>query len=405
MGIDRRLFPVLLGNILEAYDFLLYGLLAVYFSKIFFPESNNSLFFSFLLFSIAYIARPLGSILWGHIADKYGRKPVLMGTLSLMAVPAVGMAIMPSYESIGITASIIVILLRLMQGVAFGGESATVMVSIYEIAPKDKRGFFTSFIHPSCFFGYFIGITLVILLTSLLGQKNFAIFGWRIMFGLSLIFIGVLSYMRLKLIETSTVATQSTLPVSIVLKHDLQAIIKIFLYLSGSAILLYNLLFHNYLIIWAKDFGTQSLILQASVVAFIVILMPCIGFLSDKINKIRLLKITYIIVFFLAPLLYVMFLTKNLLFMAIGYTIFAILTCMAAAFSPAIIVPQASKKCRVSTVGLGVSFSVIFGSFIPAINELLKKITYIDISPSFLISACALISLITLYKLKNKEEM
>ena len=405
MGLDRRILPVLLGNILEAYDFFLYGLLAVYFSKIFFPESSNSLFFSFVLFSIAYIARPLGSILWGHIADNYGRKPVLLGTMSLMAIPALGMAVIPPYESIGIIASILVVILRFLQGVAFGGESPTVMVTIYELAPTNKKAFFTSFIHPSSFLGYLIGIFIILILNTFLSEEAMQSFGWRIMFGLSLIFIALLSYMRLNLVETHATKNQYHASISQIIKHDAVAILKVFLYLSCSATLLYNLLFHNYLIIWASDFGIQALVLQACIVSFICLFMPCVGYVSDKINKLKLLKITYICVIPIAPILYMLFITKDLFYMTIGYIIFAVLTCFAAAFSPAIIVPQASKKCRVSTVGLGVSFSVIFGSFIPAINELLKKTTHIDTSPAYLISACALISLITLYLLKNKEEI
>ena len=358
-----------------------------------------------MLFSIAYISRPFGSIIWGHVADKYGRKKVLMGTLSLMAVPAIGMAIMPSYESIGIIASILVVILRLLQGVAYGGESAAVMVSIYEVAPKNKRGFFTSFCHPSGFLGYLIGIVIMIILTALLGQKNIEVFGWRIMFGLSLFFIFMLSYMRLRLIETSNIENQSNSPLLMVLKHDLKAIIMIFLYLSGSAVILYNLLFHNYLIIWAKHFVNKALVFQSCIVALIIVLMPCVGYISDKLNKINLLKINYICIALFAPFLYLMFLTKDLSVMVFSYIVFALLTCIAAAFSPAIIVPQASKKCRTSTVGLGVSCSVIFGSFIPSINELLKKITHIDVAPAFLISLCALVSLVALYKLKNKDEM
>ena len=403
--IPKKLLPILLGKVLESYDFFLYGLLSVYFAKIFFPQSANSLTYSFLLFSTAYLARPLGSVLWGHMGDKYGRKPVLMGTLSLMAIPAIGMAIMPSYENIGVIASFLVIFLRFLQGISYGGESPAIMVAMYEVAPKDKKGFYSSFCHPSGFVGYFIGIVLIIILTALLGQKNIQTFGWRLMFGLSLIFIVLLSYMRLRLIETSKTEYQPSFPLLMTLKHDLGSILKIFLYLSGSAVMLYNLLFHNYLIIWAADFGAQSLFLQACIVALIIFLMPCVGYFSDKTNKINLLKTTYIIVFFLAPFLYSMFLTKDLMWMMIGYSVFAIFTCIAAAFSPAIIVPQASKYCRVSTVGLGVSFSVLFGSFIPAINELLKKLTNIPISPSLLISLCAAISLITLYTLKNKEEI
>ena len=97
----KNILPIIMGNMLEAYDFCLYGLLAVVFAKLFFPANYNyALTFSFLLFTIAYISRPFGSLLWGSLADRYGRKPILMATLAVMGISAVGMAIVPKYSSI-----------------------------------------------------------------------------------------------------------------------------------------------------------------------------------------------------------------------------------------------------------------------------------------------------------------
>ena len=100
----RRVIPVLSGNALETYDFCLYGFLAPTFASLFFPESldqSSALIMSFGVFLIAYISRPIGILFWGHIADKHGRKPVLMGTLIVMSIPALGIACVPSYNDIG----------------------------------------------------------------------------------------------------------------------------------------------------------------------------------------------------------------------------------------------------------------------------------------------------------------
>ena len=402
--IPKKILPVLLGESLEAYDFFLYGLLSVYFSKIFFPPSNNALTFAFLLFSVAYLARPIGAIFWGHIADKYGRKNVLVGTVSFMALPAVGMAVMPSYESIGISACFLVVTLRFLQGIAFGGETPTVITTLYEIAPANKKGFYGSFYNPGLLLGYLVGIILIIVLTSVLGDKNMQTFGWRLMFAFSLIFIAVLSYIRVKLTETSITEYKSRLPILTTLKYDLTNILKIFLYFSCCTVMFWNLLFHNYLIIWATDFGVQALVLQACVVAFVILIMPCVGYFSDKTNKITLLTITYICVFLSAPLLYMMFLTKDLYYMMFGYLILAVFTSITCGTFPAVVVPQVSKKCRVSSLGIASAFSVIMGSFIPVINEVVKKTSAINWSPALLISLAALISLGTLYTL-NREDI
>lgn len=404
--LDKKLFPIIVGESLEAYDFFLYGLLSVFIAKTFFPQHSAelTLTYSFTLFSVAYVARPIGSIIWGHIADKYGRKIVLMGTLSLMAVPAIGMAFMPSYESIGVTATVLVVLCRFIQGIAFGGEGPTIAVTLYETAPENRKGFYGSFYNPGMLFGYLVGIILMIIFTHILGDSSMQSFGWRIMFGLSLLFIAVLSYIRLRLIETSRNKTQTLkFPILQTIKCDLPAILKIFFYFSCCTILFWNLLFHNYLIIWAKDFGVQSLLLQALVVAFVIILMPFIGHLSDKINKIKLLKISYVCIALTAPLLYMMFLSKNLPYMILSYLVLAVFTAITCATYPAVAIPQVSKNCRVSSLGIASSFSVMFGSFVPAINEITKISTGVNMSPAFLISFAALISLLALCTMKNKN--
>lgn len=403
--IPKKILPILLGEALEAYDFLLYGLLAVYFSKIFFPsDSTNALNFSFTLFAVAYIARPIGSIFWGHIADKYGRKPVLMGTLSLMAVPAVGMAIMPSYETIGLSATLLIVILRFLQGIAFGGETPTVMVSLYETAPVDKKGFYGSFYNPGALVGFLLGIILIICLNLTIGEQAIQRYGWRIMFAFSIIFIVILGYLRSKLVETSTVSNTNFTPVKITLKQDLFVILKIVLFISCGTAMYYNLLFHNYLIINAADFGVKTNFAHGFIVLFTIILLPITGFISDKIDKIKLLTYGYIVIALSAPFLYQMFLSKDFPMMVLGYFVFAILTSIPCALFPSIVVPQASENCRVTTIGIAFGISVISGSFIPVINELLKNMTGNVLSPAFLIVICAVISLITLHTF-NKERI
>lgn len=403
MGLDRRILPVLLGNILEAYDFCLYGLLAVYFSKIFFPESSNSLFFSFVLFSIAYIARPLGSILWGHIADKYGRKPVLMSTLSLMAIPAIGMAVMPSYESIGIAASVIVIILRFMQGVAFGGEFPTAIVNTYELSPANKKGFYSSFSYTTFVVGYLVALLLMAFLTAFLSIEAMTHYGWRVLFGLSIVFIIVLGYIRYKLTETLEIKNRSKAPFIEAMKTDYKNIIKIVLYMAAPNALFFNFLFHNHILLSSSN-SAEGLLFQSALILFAIIMIPLMGFISDRINQFNLLKISYFSVCVFAIPLYMLFISGNLLLMFLAYFVFGIFVCISIATFPVVIVSQANPACRVSTVGIGHSLAVIFGSFIPAINESVKILTQSDIAPAFVIVVSCFLSLILLFILKQKGE-
>lgn len=404
MRLDKRLLPIILGESLEAYDFFLYGLLSVFIAKTFFTQDTElALTFSFTLFSVAYIARPIGSIIWGHIADKYGRKKVMLGTLSLMAVPAIGMALMPSYESIGVTATILVVLLRFLQGIAFGGESPTIIASLYEMAPEDRKGLYGGLYNPGLLIGYLSGIVLVIILTKIIGNDGMESYGWRFLFAISLIFIALLGYFRQRIIETSRLTHTARLPFLDTIKKDWLAVVKIVLYLSCPTVMFYNLLFHNYLIINAAKFGVKTLFAQAIIVLFIIFMMPLFGFLTDKLgNKIKTVGTTYVLIFISSVILYSLFLSEHLPTMIFGYFIFAILASVVCSTFPAISVPQTSKTCRVSTIGISLGLSAISGSFIPAINELTKKLTDNPLSPAFIIMACALVSFLTLFCIKKE---
>ena len=262
----KKAFPVLMGNMLEAYDFCLYGLLAVYFSKIFFPQSQYPLALAFLLFSVAYLARPIGCIIWGHIADKYGRKPVLISTLSLMAMPAIGMACMPSYETIGALASVLVISLRFLQGIAFGGEFPTITVTLYELAPKNRKGFFGSFAPGFFILGYILAVLVILLLTNILSEEAMLGWGWRLPLGLSVIFIGVIFYVRCRLIETKPIHTNNNIsPIIEAFRNNLPSMIKIGLCLIGETVLFYNVMFYNHNFLKTKGLFSDNAILTLQI--------------------------------------------------------------------------------------------------------------------------------------------
>ena len=400
----KRVLPVLFGNCLETYDFCLYGLLAVYFSKVFFPQNSNyALAFSFSIFSVAYIARPIGSILWGHIADKYGRKKVMIGTLSLMVVPAVGMACMPSYEAIGATATVLVVLCRFLQGIAFGGESSTVIVSLYELAPNGRKGLYGSLYDPGSSIGYLVAMIFIIILSDVVGEDIIYDYGWRFLFGISLIFIFILGYFRKQLIETSKIQYRSSLPFVSSIKNDWKAIVKIVLYLSGSTAMFYSLFFHNYLIIYAQKFGIKTMFAQVVIVLTTIFMMPFFGYMSDKVNRIKLLKLSYPLIIIMIYPLYYLFLTENIVLMISGYFVFALLTSVVCATFPAVIVPQVSKECRVTSIGVAFSLSVIAGSFLPATNEFIKYTTGNNFAPVIVIIVCSLISFVMLFTFDRKN--
>ena len=192
------------GTIFEWYDFFIYGTLAGLIGAAFFPSDNETL--QVLLvwagFAVGFGFRPLGAILFGFLGDRLGRKYTFLVTVTLMGVATAGVGLIPSAASIGIAAPIIVIGLRILQGLALGGEYGGAAIYVAEHAPPEKRGFYTSFIQASVVGGFVLSIIVVLACRALIPAEDFAAWGWRIPFLLSIILLGISLWMRLKLSES-----------------------------------------------------------------------------------------------------------------------------------------------------------------------------------------------------------
>ena len=192
------------GTVFEWYDFFIYGTLAALIGKAFFPADNETL--QLLLvwagFAVGFGFRPLGAILFGFLGDRLGRKYTFLVTVTLMGIATAGVGLIPSAATIGLAAPAIVIVLRILQGLALGGEYGGAAVYVAEHAPPEKRGFYTSFIQASVVGGFVLSILVVILCRALIPEDAFAAWGWRVPFLLSLILLGISLWMRLKLSES-----------------------------------------------------------------------------------------------------------------------------------------------------------------------------------------------------------
>ncbi len=193
-----------LGTMFEWYDFYLYGLLASYISVQFFSGVNETTAFILALaaFAAGFAVRPFGSIVFGRIGDVVGRKYTFLITMGLMGLSTFAVGFLPSYDSIGIAAPIILVTLRLLQGLAVGGEYGGAATYVAEHAPEGKRGFFTSFIQTTATIGLFAALLLVIGLRSMMGEDAFASWGWRVPFLFSILLLGVSLWIRLQLAES-----------------------------------------------------------------------------------------------------------------------------------------------------------------------------------------------------------
>jgi len=192
------------GTLIEWYDFYIFGSLATVLAPQFFPKNNPALGLVFTLatFATGFLVRPFGALVFGRMGDIVGRKHTFLLTLMIMGLSTFAIGLVPNYETIGIFAPGIVILLRLMQGLAIGGEYGGAATYVAEHAPPGRRGFFTSFIQTTAAFGLLVSLLVILATRSIVGEATFAATGWRIPFLLSIVLVTLSYLVRRKMHES-----------------------------------------------------------------------------------------------------------------------------------------------------------------------------------------------------------
>jgi len=192
------------GTIFEWYDFYLYGLLATILSVQFFSGVNETTGFILALaaFAAGFAVRPLGAVVFGRIGDLVGRKNTFLVTMAIMGLSTFLVGLLPSYANVGVAAPVLLVTLRLLQGLALGGEYGGAAVYVAEHAPEGRRGLHTSFIQTTATLGLFAALIVVIVTRSLTGEIAFVDWGWRIPFLVSIVLLAISMWMRLQLQES-----------------------------------------------------------------------------------------------------------------------------------------------------------------------------------------------------------
>ncbi len=200
----KVIFASSLGTVFEWYDFYLYGSLAAIIAKHFFAGVNETTAFIFALlaFAAGFAVRPFGAIVFGRLGDMIGRKHTFLITIVIMGVSTAIVGLLPGYATIGVAAPVILITLRLLQGLALGGEYGGAATYVAEHAPRNRRGFFTSWIQTTATLGLFMSLLVILACRTVLGNEAFEAWGWRIPFLLSIILLAVSVYIRLQLSES-----------------------------------------------------------------------------------------------------------------------------------------------------------------------------------------------------------
>jgi len=192
------------GTVFEWYDFYLYGSLATYITHHFFSGVNETTgyIFALLAFAAGFAVRPFGALVFGRLGDLWGRKNTFLVTMLLMGLSTFVVGLLPSYEQIGVAAPILLVLMRLVQGLALGGEYGGAATYVAEHAPPGRRGLYTSFIQITATFGLFLSLVVILMTRGAVGEETFQAWGWRIPFLISILLLGVSLWIRLQLNES-----------------------------------------------------------------------------------------------------------------------------------------------------------------------------------------------------------
>ena len=296
-GHKKVIFASSLGTVFEWYDFYLYGALAAIIAKQFFSGLNetSAFIFALLAFAAGFAVRPFGAIVFGRLGDMVGRKYTFLVTIVLMGISTFLVGVLPNYASIGIAAPAILILLRLLQGLALGGEYGGAATYVAEHAPDGKRGLYTSFIQTTATIGLFLSLIVILGVRTALGTEAFEEWGWRIPFLLSIVLLGISVWIRMQLHESplfqqmKAEGKQSKAPIteSFFSKNGKIVLLALLGATAGQAVVWYAGQFY------AMYFLTQSLKVDATttwllIAASLALATPffiVFGWLSDRIGR------------------------------------------------------------------------------------------------------------------------
>ncbi|QGU03210.1 Inner membrane metabolite transport protein YhjE [Corynebacterium kalinowskii] len=415
----RVLAGSMVGTTIEWFDFFIYAQAAalIFGAQFFNPASNSSpalaQIVSWASVGISFLFRPLGAIIAGHLGDRFGRKLVLTLTLFGMGGATVLMGFLPNYAAIGIAAPLLLVLLRIIQGLSAGGEWGGAALLAVEHAPVNRRSYFGSFPQVGVPAGMFLATMFMLVLTKFTTQEQFDSWGWRIPFVSSLLMIGIGYYIR-KMVEESPVFTElqqlqkeSSAPLGVLFKQHTKQVIVAALIFAGvnSAGYLAIAFFSAY---GTKVLGMPKsdvlLVTLLSSVAWVISTLVC-GALADRIGKIRTFTFGYLAMLVFAIPMWIMIDTKSLLMFILAGVILGIL--LGSTYGPqaALYAEMFPAKIRLSGVSIAYAIgSVVGGAFAPMIAQMLLDKTGDSISIGIYIAIMSLISLIAVRMVPKEIE-
>ena len=406
----RAVIATLIGNFMEWFDFAVYGFVAVNIGHAFFPAGNTTaaLLSSLAVFGIAFLLRPIGGMVLGVIGDRVGRRESLAISIIIMSTSTFVLAILPTYQHIGMWATVALVLTRCVQGMSVGGEWMGAGTFLVEYAPANRRGLAASVISATAAFGVATGSFVVFAISGWLDARSFNEWGWRVPFVLA-VPVGLIGlYMRLKLEDTpvfeeikarSSGAVVKT-PFLASLKEDSRMIGIAFLFASITGLGFYYFVTYmvNYLPVTGHLGRTQAVMASGASLVLYGLFCPLAGWLSDRIGR----RKTFLIGIFghmaLGIPVFFMLSSGSLLLAFVGLVVFAWFQALINVMNTVVVVELFPPRTRMTSGALALNLGAgpVAGTG-PLIAAALVASTGIAISPAFYLCAIALIAFVILY--------
>ena len=398
-----------LGGMLEFFDFTVYALFAGYFSEQFFPSSNEmiSLIASYSIFVMGYVVRPLGGILFSYIGDAIGRKIVLIITMILMGIASFGLGLLPTYAQIGVAAPILMLLFRLLQGLAIGGELPSMIVYVSE-SMSDKRGYGLGGVYSGTFAGLLPGMVINLLILKYLTAEQIYQYGWRIPFILGGL-LCIVAYKKKKKLHESEAFKQLNTRlknpiVEVFTKYQARLVIGIVVVAVIAAPTTLAILFMPaYLTkiahIDAKFAG--DIVLIATIIS--VISMYVFGIITQKINLLHLLKILLVLFIIIGAATYWSLSQQNNFYLQICLYLFAIIQGALVVVGAILLSYLFPIEVRLTGIALAYNISfILFGGLLPVyLTSLIIYFKSIYLVPTTLIIIISITVLLSIKKIKK----